>query len=69
MRTRVRRWVRRWGWRLHLIAYCERCDGSMAEAEARGYEFAPDRWRFHRRHERAENSETRTTPLYPGGRR
>lgn len=90
VRRRVRRRVRRWGWRLGLIAYCARCDGSMTEAIARQQAelaaagivsthtapvsgampmFAPDRWRFHRRHERARNDATLTTPLFPEGRR
>src|SRR4051794_28277451 len=59
----------RWGYRLHLITYCARCDGSLNEARERGRPFRADRWRFHRKHERAFNDEHGAAPLLPERRR
>lgn len=50
--ARIRRLLRRVGYRLTLIRYCVHCDGSLNEASERGRPFMPDRWVGHWPHER-----------------
>jgi hypothetical protein len=65
LRARINGWL----WQFGLIRYCDRCDGSWNEARALGRRFEPDRWRWHRRHERWANDSTLTTAPFPEGRR
>lgn len=69
MLKKLRAKIRDFGLRTGLIEYCARCDGSINEEEARGYDFQPDRWLWHFKHERDQNDMERITPLYSDRRK